>query len=84
MYSNCCSSCSFERDIIKIGESSHKMYSKNILNFQESTPILNANIKKSGNLLKAPRILRCDREERINQISECRKLAQKEYKTRHD
>ena len=37
---NCCCSCSFEREIIKIGQSSHKMYSNNILNFQESTTIL--------------------------------------------
>ena len=39
-----------------ICQSSHKMYSNNILNFQESTTILNACTKKSGNLLKAPRI----------------------------
>ena len=32
------------------------MYSNNILNSQESTPILNACTKKSGNLLNAPRI----------------------------
>ena len=31
------------------------MYSNKILNFQESTTILNACTKKSGNLLKAPR-----------------------------
>ena len=37
--------------IIKFGQSSHKMYSNNILNFQEFTPILNACIKMSGNLL---------------------------------
>ena len=55
-YSNCCCSCSFEREIIKIGQSSHKMYSNNIVNFQESTTILNACTKKSGNLLKAPHI----------------------------
>ena len=42
MYSNCCCSCSFEPEIIKIGQSSHKMYSNKILNFQESTTILNA------------------------------------------
>ena len=42
VYSNSCSSCSFEYEIIKIGQSSHKMYSKNILNSQESTTILNA------------------------------------------
>ncbi len=41
---------------IKIDQSSYKMYSNNILNFQESTTILNAGTKKSGNLLKAPRI----------------------------
>ena len=57
MYSNCCSSCSFEAEIIKIGQSTHKMYSNNIVNFQESRTILNACTKKSGNLLKAPRIL---------------------------
>ena len=56
VYSNCCCSCSFEPGIIKIGQSSHKMYSNNILNFQESTTILNACTKKSGNLLKAPLI----------------------------
>ena len=33
VYSNCCCSCSFEADIIRIGQSSHKMYSNNILNF---------------------------------------------------
>ena len=49
VYSNCCSSCSFEPEIIKIGQSSHKMYSNNIVNFQESTTILNACTKKSGN-----------------------------------
>ena len=56
MYSNSCCSCSFKPEIIKIGQSSHKMYSNNILNFQESTTILNVCTKKSGNLLKAPRI----------------------------
>ena len=56
MYSNSCCSCSFEREIIKIGQSSHKMYSNHIVNFQEATTILNACIKKFGNLLKAPRI----------------------------
>ena len=56
VYSNSCCSCSFEGEIIKIGQSSHKMYSNNMVNFQETTTILNACIKKSGNLLKAPRI----------------------------
>ena len=54
MYSNCCCSCSFEPEIIKIGQSSQKIYSNNILNFQESTTILNACTKKSGNLSYAP------------------------------
>ena len=56
MYSNCCSSCSFEREIIKIDQSSHKMYINNVLNFQESTTTLNACTKKSRNLLKAPHL----------------------------
>ena len=46
VYSNCCCSCSFAPEIIKIGLSSYKMYSNNILNFQESTTILNACTKK--------------------------------------
>ena len=56
VYSNFCCSCSFQPEIIQIGQSSHKMYSNNILNSQESTTILNASTKKSGNLLKSPRI----------------------------
>ena len=55
VYSNCCFSYSFEREIIKIGQSSDKLYSNNTLNFHESTTILNAHMKKSGNLLKVPR-----------------------------
>ena len=47
VYSNCCCSCSFKPEIINIGQSSHKMYSNYILNFQESTTILNARTKKS-------------------------------------
>ena len=54
MYSDCCCSCSFEAEIIKIGQSSRKMYSNNIVKFQESATIVNACTKKSGNLLKAP------------------------------
>ena len=34
VYSNCCCRCSFVSGIIKIGQSSHKMYSNNILNFK--------------------------------------------------
>ena len=33
VYSNSCYSCSFEPEIIKIGQSSHKMYSNNITEF---------------------------------------------------
>ena len=47
VYSNSCCSCSFEPEIIKIGQSSHKMYNNNIVNFQESTTVLNAHTKKS-------------------------------------
>ena len=55
VYSNCYCSCSIEAEIIKICQSSHKMYSNNIVNFQKSTTIWNACTKKSGNLLKEPR-----------------------------
>ena len=54
--SNCCCSCLFELEIIRICQSSHKMYSNNILNFQESMTILDTWTKMSVNLLKAPRI----------------------------
>ena len=56
VYFNCCCSCWFEAEIIKIDQSYHKMYSNNIVDFQESSKILNASTKKSGSLLKAPRI----------------------------
>ena len=46
VYSNYWCSCSFEPVIIKVGQSSHNMYSNNILNSQESTTILNARVKK--------------------------------------
>ena len=46
VHSNSYYTCSFEPEIIKIGQSSHKMYS--ILNFQESTTILNAYTKKKS------------------------------------
>ena len=47
VYSNFCCSCSFEAEVIKIGQSLHKIYSNYIVNFQESTTILNACTKKS-------------------------------------
>ena len=46
VYSNSCCSCWFEPEILKIGQSSHKIDSNKILNFQESTTILNAHTKK--------------------------------------
>ena len=52
VYSNSCCSCSFESEIIKIGQSSHKMYSNNILNLHESTKILNACTKKVWELIE--------------------------------
>ena len=52
VYSNCCCSCWFEAEIIKIGQSSHKMYSNNIVNFQESTTILNACKKRVWKLIE--------------------------------
>ena len=51
VYSNCCCSCSFEHEIIKIGQSSHKMYSNNILNFEESTTNLNGQSKNVWKLI---------------------------------
>ena len=62
VYSNSCSSYSFEPEIIKIGKSSHKMYINNILNFQESTTISNACTKISGNLLKASHMMKTSTE----------------------
>ena len=45
IYSNCCCSCWFEPEIIKIGQSSDKMYINNIVNFQEFMTILNGHMK---------------------------------------
>ena len=46
VYSNSYCSCSFEPEIIKIGQSSHRIYSNNLLYFQESTTISNVRTKK--------------------------------------
>ena len=51
VYSNCCCNCSFEPEIMKISQSSYKMYSNNIVNFQESTTILHARMKKVWKLI---------------------------------
>ena len=47
VYSNFYCSSSFETEIIKIGQSSHKTHSNNLLSFEESTTILNASTKES-------------------------------------
>ena len=52
VYSNFCCSCSFEPEIMKIGQLSHKMYSNNILKCQESMTILNDGIKKVWKLIE--------------------------------
>ena len=52
VYSNCWCSCSFESEVIKIGQSSHNMYSNDILNFQESMTILNACTKRVWKLIE--------------------------------
>ena len=52
VYSNCCCRCSFKAEITKIGQSSHMMYSNNIVNFQEDTTILNAHTKKVWKLIE--------------------------------
>ena len=52
VYSNCCCSCWFEPEIIKIGQSSHKMYGNNLQKIQESTAILNACTKKVWRLIE--------------------------------
>ena len=45
VYSNSCCCCSFEPEILKVAQSSHKMY------FQESTTILNAHTKRVWKLI---------------------------------
>ena len=64
IYSNSCCSCWFEPEIIKIGQSSHKMYSNNIVNFQESTTILNAHTKKVWKLIVCPSYILIRHKER--------------------
>ena len=54
VYSNSCCSCSFEAEIIKLGQSFYKMYSNHIVNFQESMTISNAYRKKVWKLIICP------------------------------
>ena len=51
VYSNSCYSFWFKPEIMKIGQSSHKTYSNKILNSQEPTTILNAQMKKVWKLI---------------------------------
>ena len=52
VYSNCYCSCSFKPEIIDIGQSSHQMYSNNILNVQMSTTILKTCTNKGWKLIE--------------------------------
>ena len=54
VYSNSCSSCSLKPEIIKIGQLSYKLYSNNILNFQEFITVLNACTKKVWKVIESP------------------------------
>ena len=58
VYSNCFCNCSFKPEIIKIVQSSHKVYSNNIVNFQESATILNACTRKVWNLIEGTTYMR--------------------------
>ena len=70
VYSNSCCNCSFETEIMKIRQSSHKMCSNNMLNFQESTIILNASTNKVCKLIEGTSLVKSlnitvhEREER--------------------
>ena len=57
------------------------MYRNNILNFQESTIILNACTKKSGNLLKALCMYACIKwDKSTTQILNCHRFVVRELK----
>ena len=59
VYSNCCCSCLLEPEIIKIGQSCHKMYSNSKLNIQESTTIFNPCTKKVWKLIEGIPYVKC-------------------------
>ena len=52
VYSNSFCSYLYEPEIVQIGRLSHKMFRNDIVNFQESTTILNACTKKVWNLIE--------------------------------
>ena len=60
VYYNSCCIRSFAPEIIKIGQSSHNMYSSNILNFQESMTILNACTKNVWTLIESTTYVFCE------------------------
>ena len=68
MYSNSYCSYKFAPKHEKIGQSSHKEYSNNVLKYLEFTAIINACTKNSGNLLNAPRIINSKNQIRIRII----------------
>ena len=61
VYSNCCCGFLFEPEIKIINQSSNKMYSNNILNFQESATMLNALTIKVWKLKVCTSLLGLDR-----------------------
>ena len=68
VYSISCSVCSFEPEILKIGQSSHKMYSNNILNFQVSTTILNVCTKMVRKLIEGTTYQSGSERDRVNGV----------------
>ena len=70
VYSNSCCSCSFELEIIKNGQSSHKVYSNKILYFKDSTTILNACTKTVRNLIESTMCFKKEQIRRYPKIME--------------
>ena len=67
VYSNSCCRCSFEPEIINIGPLSHKMYSNNIVNFQEYDNF-KCLYKKVWKLIEGTTYLRILEADTINQM----------------
>ena len=60
------------------------MYSNNIVDFQESTTIINACTKKSGNLLNAPRMFVSFPEpKKLHQSKKKKKKKEKKKEKKH-
>ena len=72
VYSNSCCSYSFKAEIINIAQSSHNMYSNNILNFSRVSDNFKCLYKKkSEKLLKAPPIYRLHLCSGVRPPNEC-------------